>query len=210
MTKTSFYDTTPMQKNFKVSLDDKFFTNFNKLIQKNVYECFILCKNIYEADNFINIATETKLILQFLQLLGEDFCTDFHEKIFCKVAKEDTTIFENVILSLEQSFVFIDYANDIEAELPYDKLIVLTSNLIDFIVEFIVTKKEYSSILQKEIDRLFFTEPRMRAKKETKQTSSNESVKMKRHCTQQDLIRKYIITNEESEDEELQIERGSL
>ena len=47
-----------------------------------------------------------------------------------------------------------------------------------------------------------FTEPRMRAKKETKQTSSNESVKMKRHCTQQDLIRKYIITNEESEDEE--------
>ena len=161
MTKTSFYDTTPMQKNFKVSLDDKFFTNFNKLIQKNVYECFILCKNIYEADNFINIATETKLILQFLQLLGEDFCTDFHEKIFCKVAKEDTTIFENVILSLEQSFVFINYANDIEAELPYDKLIVLTSNLIDFIVEFIVTKKEYSSILQKEIDRLFFTEPRM-------------------------------------------------
>lgn len=46
-----------------------------------------------------------------------------------------------------------------------------------------------------------YTEPRVRSKKEIKQTPSNESVRMKRHCTQHDLIRKYNI-NEESEDDE--------
>ena len=157
ITKILFYDTTSIQKNFQVCLTQRFFINFNSLLQKYLYKCFVLCKNINECSFFIEISKVTKLILQFLQLLGEDFCTDFHDKIFTKVNDANTkTIFENVIDSLEYSVKYILISLDIKKELPYDKMIVLISNLIDFIVEFVVIQNEYSHILQREIDRLFF------------------------------------------------------
>ena len=46
-------------------------------------------------------------------------------------------------------------------EFIYDKLIVLMTNLIDFIIEFLVTNNKYSHILEKQISVLFFEEPKM-------------------------------------------------
>jgi hypothetical protein len=45
--------------------------------------------------------------------------------------------------------------------LPQDKLIVVMSNLIDFIIEFLVTKKKFFHILEKQIFELLFNEPKM-------------------------------------------------
>ena len=164
ITRNIFYDINLMQQNLKIVLDDTFFSNFNFLIQKNIYRNFILTKNIYETDKLIVLANKTKLILQFLQLLGEDYCTDFHDKIFLSREpdnKNKVSIFENVIISLKQTLILIFQNNNIEVELPQDKLIVLMSNLIDFIIEFIVTKQKFFPIIEKNISLLFFDEKKL-------------------------------------------------
>ena len=164
ITKTLFYDLKQMQHTFLLTLNNQFFTNFNVNLQKYIYRCFILGKNLHESNRFITLANETKLTLQFLQLLGEGFCTDFHDKIFLPINpenKDEKSIFENVILSLEQTIIFLQYGDEMNVEFIYDKLIVLMTNLIDFIIEFLVTNNKYSHILEKQISVLFFEEPKM-------------------------------------------------
>ena len=110
-----------MQQNFKIVLDNTFFSNFNSLLKKNIYRNFVLTKNINETNRHIYLANKTKLTLQFLQLLGEDFCTDFHEKIFLPINPENIeegSIFENVIISLKQTLIYIFQSHTIENELP--------------------------------------------------------------------------------------------
>ena len=164
ITKTLFYDLKKMQHNFLLTLNNHFFTNFSVNLQKYIYRCFILGKNLHESKRFITLANETKLTLQFLQLLGEGFCTDFHDKIFLPINpenKDEKSIFEIVISSLEQTIMFIQYADKMSIEFIYDKLIVLMKNLIDFIIEFLVTNHKYSRILEKQISVLFFENPKM-------------------------------------------------
>ena len=164
ITRNFFYDVGSMQQNLKLVLDNTFFSNFNSLLKKNIYRNFILTKNINETNRHIYLANKSKLTLQFLQLLGEDFCTDFHEKIFLPINpenKEEGSIFENVIISLKQTLIYIFQSHTIENELPQDKLIVIMSNLIDFIIEFLVTKKKFFHILEKQIFELLFIEPKI-------------------------------------------------
>ena len=169
ITKTLFYDTENMQKTCLTILDDTFFVNFNNSLHQYIYHSFILSKNIYESKRFDSRIYCTKLILQFLQLLGEGFCTDFHDKIFLPlinlkdINKEynEISIFENVINSLKQTIIFVYQTKKISVELPSDRLIVLMTNLIDFIIEYSVTLKEFSPILEEQIHKLLFVEPKM-------------------------------------------------
>ena len=169
ITKTLFYDTENMQKTCLTILDNTFFVNFNNSLQQYIYHSFILSKNIYESKRFESRIYCTKLILQFLQLLGEGFCTDFHDKIFLPlinlkgINKEynETSIFENVINSLKQTIIFVYQTQKILVELPSDRLIVLIIHLIDFIIEYSVTLKEFSPILEEQINKLLFVEPKM-------------------------------------------------
>ena len=78
-------------------------------------------KNISETNRHIALAQKTKLTLQFLQLLGEDFCTDFHEKIFLTTNpenKNEKPIFEHIIIFLKPILIFLFQSQDIEVELP--------------------------------------------------------------------------------------------
>ena len=59
--------------------------------------------------------------------------------------KNEKPIFEHIIISLKQILIFLFQSQDFEVELPYNKLIVVMTNLIDFIIEFLVTKKKFSS-----------------------------------------------------------------
>ena len=179
ITRIFFYDINSMQQNFKIVLDNTFYSNFNSLVQKCIYRNFVLTKNISETNRHIALAQKTKLTLQFLQLLGEDFCTDFHEKIFLTTNpenKNEKPIFEHVIISLKQTLIFLFQSQDIEVELPYDKLIVVMTNLIDFIIEFLVTKKKFSFILENQINNLFFGEPKMM---DLLNFKSNQNLKMR-------------------------------
>lgn len=52
-------------------------------------------------------------------------------------------------------FFLVKVDSLVEGELPYDKLIVLMTNIIDFLIEYKETSEEYNSILIANVLNLF-------------------------------------------------------
>ncbi len=241
ITKLIFYDCENMQKRFEYLINDKyFFPNLNKILNYYIVLTFSLYKNIYAFDRSLKIGNITKLIIQFLQTLGENFNSFFHDNIFkfqedipikekkfeeknneeqmkdgldLKDKKENEIdnrdnndnndnnnidgnddnktvktgnskkkkkkkkdkfdsfknisksipevkikyrIYESIINNLKRSYFFLDIEDLIDSELPYDKLVILTSNFIDFLIEYIETTNGNNEILNKYIKYLFF------------------------------------------------------
>jgi len=182
-----------------------------KYIHKIIYIVltFSLSKNPFAFDYCLRISNLTKLIIQFLQSLGERFNTDYHDNIFKfqnqikKEEKDDesesseesssssidnkqiiefskknnllirqnsstyntTTItnvnitktkYESVIYNLKRAFCLLDLENLINGEMPYDKLIIITTNFIDFLIEYIETTDDKIEIIDKNLGNLFF------------------------------------------------------
>lgn len=162
ITKIFFYDTEEMKELLMNLIVKTFFNNFQKVLQKNIYQTYLTCRNFTASINCMKVMNLSKLVLQFLQLLGEGFCINFQEIIFeKKIAENEPTIFQEVISTLQSSLVKLDYKCEIDAELPYDKLIILITNLIDFIIEYLVTKKDFAVYVEQSIDELLFQEPKM-------------------------------------------------
>lgn len=68
------------------------------------------------------------------------------------------TIFQLLIGSLKKCFFLVQVGAKIEGELPYDKLIVIMTNIVDFLIEFKETTEENNSILVSNVLDLFFGE----------------------------------------------------
>ena len=68
----------------------------------------------------------------------------------------DETIFQLLTGSLKKCYYLVQVGVKIEGELPYDKLIVLMTNIIDFLIEFKETTDENNSILVENVLDLFF------------------------------------------------------
>ena len=66
------------------------------------------------------------------------------------------TIFQLLTGSLKKCFFLVQVGARIEGELPYDKLIVLMTNIIDFLIEFKETTEENNSTLVSNVLELFF------------------------------------------------------
>ena len=66
------------------------------------------------------------------------------------------TIFQLLAGSLKKCFFLVQVGARIEGELPYDKLIVLMTNIIDFLIEFKETTEENNSTLVSNVLELFF------------------------------------------------------
>lgn len=150
--KICFYDTNEMQKNFKHLLNENFFNTMLKLLTQKMNLLYYACKNnIVSSKYLVHQISLSKISLQFIQLMGEDFNSFFHPIIF----KSDNSFFDFVIIHIKHIIMLLDLNQKIECELPYDKLIVTLSNLIEFVIEFIVTK-DYADTLEREIDKLLF------------------------------------------------------
>ena len=70
----------------------------------------------------------------------------------------EETIFQLLTGSLKKCYYLVQVGVKIEGELPYDKLIVLMTNIIDFLIEFKETTDENNSILVENVLDLFFGE----------------------------------------------------
>ena len=68
----------------------------------------------------------------------------------------DESIYTSMIRNLKVTFKLMEISNEINAELPYDKLIVLTTNIIDFLIEYIDTTDKNCVYIQNGIRNLFF------------------------------------------------------
>ena len=226
ITKLLFYDCEGMQSKFEYLINDKyFFSNINKLLNYYIVITFTLYRNIFAYDRILRIGNLTKLIIQFLQSLGEGFNTFFHDNIFKlrenipikekkfeeknleeddlidnnniiidnnividnddkTIKTEDTKkkkkkkkskkfenfknistsipefkinvpIYESIIYNLKRSYFFLDLDKLIDSEMHYDKLIILTTNFIDFLIEYIETTDDNIDLLKNYMKILF-------------------------------------------------------
>ena len=213
ITKMLFYDGDEMQTRFESLINDKFFfPNFNKLLNQNIVLSISLTRNIFAFDRAIRVTNLTKLIIQFLQSLGEGFNTTYHDNIFRfqsdvplkeedddeeeesednddeeeeevsptvieKNTETDTaklrtkikntlttiphiaihkTLYESVIYNLKRVFFLLDMDNLVDSEMPYDKLVILTTNFIDFLIEYIETTEDKEDIIKNNMLNLLF------------------------------------------------------
>ena len=236
ITRMCFYDSEKMQERFEDYVyDDNFFPNLNKLINYYIVLSFSLTKNIFAYKIAERVSNITKLLIQFVQALGEGFNKTYHNNIFKlqsdipkkeeeeempqdmlhegdstslessliknsdknsensdiklnisseeekdkknpknnkagnKLEKElmvlntsipsveiNRTIYESVTVNLKRALFLLDLDNIIDCEMPYDKLIILITNLIDFLIEYIETEDDKKEIIHNNMSSLFF------------------------------------------------------
>ena len=83
ITRMCFYDNENMQKRFKEYVyDQDFFPNLNKLINYYIVLSFSVTKNIFAYKYAERVSNITKLLIQFVQALGEGFNKTYHNNIF--------------------------------------------------------------------------------------------------------------------------------
>lgn len=261
--KMLFYDSEGTRKDMKflASVNNEnnlFFTKYNMILHKMFVHTFCTCRNIFFPELFVMYSNITKLLLQFLQLLGNSFDKSFHNVIFTlfkyeynetipikkkelnvnnndkkeinennkksQSPKKNTSIMKNsnnnkkngsvnvninepypvkknsdkrksnlrlkrrtksmnispqlsdniiadgidleinslclpfytlVIRNLIYSYNYLNLANQTPFEMPFDKLIVLSNNLIDFIIEYLDVNEEHCDIVNENIEKLF-------------------------------------------------------
>ena len=66
------------------------------------------------------------------------------------------TIYESVIINLKRALFLLDLNNAIDSDMPYDKLIILITNLIDFLIEYIETEDDKEKIIHNGMIQLCF------------------------------------------------------
>ena len=160
VTKMLFYDTEATQENLKFILNTEYETFFKRLLEilKIQYvHLFTASRNIFIPSIFLSITNLTKLLLQFLQLLGEGFNKTFHNKI---LGDPDTdfftqdTFYRGFVQNLVYASQFMSSEKLTNYEMPYDKLVVLTSNLVDIIVEYMEVIPDMSGIVNNGMSQL--------------------------------------------------------
>jgi hypothetical protein len=117
-----------------------FFVEYFKMLRESIGVTMVSAKNFFLISEFgKNFNLKTKLMVQFLQLLSEGFCTSFDKKIFLPIDIEGTqvTIFEFFMKQLQMALDCINLKKVINGETPYDTLVVYISNVVDFLQEFI-------------------------------------------------------------------------
>ena len=242
-----FYDSENMQEKFEDYVhDENFFPNLNKLINYYIVLSFSVTKNIFAYKYAERVSNITKLLIQFVQALGEGFNKTYHNNIFrlqSQIPKEENeeiddknvpkaesissessfedniinndnmiqekenlsenedneenisnknneelklienllvlktpvpdveitrTIYESVIINLKRALFLLDLDNVIDSEMPYDKLIILITNLIDFLIEYIETEEDNKKIVHSGMSQLCFG-----SKEEIKDNNNN-------------------------------------
>ena len=210
LTKMMFYDSEGMQPKFTIILKDQyFFPNINNTLNKYMVLVLSLSKNIYAYELAGEITNLNKLIIQFIQALGEGFNFTYHDDIFHSKKKSDTqtnntndtniinnnieryeeeknnkyaesfrnyglktfdrynnnspqiielkkTIYDSIINNLKYALYKLDLDNFTDSELPYDKLIIFVTNIIDFIIEYIYSTDDNNDLIRTNFKRFLF------------------------------------------------------
>ena len=138
--------------------DETLFYNLQNLLKEKICLQLVTVKKCKLFQFFLDICCETKSIIQFFQLLGEGHNKEFQTLIVNGknmnnynnnnniILKENNKINNNKNLSvfsilcrtLEKCLDLINIYSEEETdgEMAYDKLILLTENIVQFIIEF--------------------------------------------------------------------------
>ena len=220
--KMLFYDSSGSRGDIKFLKEQQynnFFKQYNFILHKMLIHTYSTCRNIFVPDLFLLYSNITKLLLQFLQLLGDGFDKTFNPIIFTLFKyddpfkgqdKDDTKkptprdtkknslkpqqvtkkkhhgrnsmrisstanevisdlvngsmldmqaqnmpFYTFIVRNLMDAYQYLNLPEQMQFEMPFDKLIVLCNNLIDFITEYIDVNEEYGDVVNGNIERLF-------------------------------------------------------
>jgi hypothetical protein len=231
LTKMMFYNSEGMQNKFeKIVKDQYFFPNLNNILNKYMVLVFSLSKNIYAYELAREITNLNKLIIQFIQALGEGFNFTYHDNIFrfpkirnsglhtintrtqtidrfeeeknsfyaqinfrqnyalkalnrnsessTQIIALKKTIYESLLNNLKYALYKLDLDNMTDSELPYDKLIIFISNIIDFIIEYIDSTDDNNDIIKMNLKKLLLgTKLKNKTKKEFRTIDEKQIIK---------------------------------
>ena len=134
--------------------DEILFFNLQSLLKEKICLQLITVKKCKLFQYFLELCCETKNIIQFFQLLGEghnkEFQTlivngknidNYNNNLAIKENKNNNnnlSVFHTLCQTLEKCLEVINIFSEEETdgELTYDKLILLTENIVQFIIEF--------------------------------------------------------------------------
>ena len=128
--------------------EETFFNNLVSILRENININIIMSKNIVISKRYEKINYSTKILIQFFQLLGEGHNKDFQNLIITgqfnntfelqKDEIDNINVFNIMCNTLGIILnCFIRYKNLLlKGELPFDKLVILLYNILQFIIEY--------------------------------------------------------------------------
>jgi hypothetical protein len=121
-------------------MNKDFFVEFFHVLRDSIGVTMVSAKNFFLINDFgKTFHLKTKLMVQFLQLLSEGFCSYFDKKIFVPIRSGNgqQAIYFFFMNQLKEAFKCINMTRVINSETPYDTLVVYISNIVDFLKEYI-------------------------------------------------------------------------
>ena len=137
------------KEDFK-NYDELLFYNLQKYLQERITLQLVTVKKCKLSNLFLELCCETKNIIQFFQLLGEGHNKSFqtlivngknktnYSLINNQLKNNNISVFHILSYTLKKCLELINIYSEEETdgELTYDKLILLTENIVQFIIEF--------------------------------------------------------------------------
>ena len=137
------------KEDFK-NYDECLFYNLQKYLQERISLQLVTVKKCKIANLFLELCCETKSIIQFFQLLGEGHNKSFQTLIVNgknklnyplsnnQLKNYNISVFHILCFTLKKCLDLINIYSqeETDGELTYDKLIILTENIVQFIIEF--------------------------------------------------------------------------
>ena len=137
--------------NFELkNYDEILFYNLQNLLKDKISLQLVTVKKCKLFNFFLELCCETKNIIQFFQLLGEGHNKEFQTLIVNgknmtnynlaskEIKNNNLSVFHTLCQNLEKCLELINIFTEEETdgEMTYDKLILLTENIVQFIIEF--------------------------------------------------------------------------
>ena len=106
-----------------------------------------------DSDNNNNLIINEETIEKAIKMTVKK---ELNKRRVVPLRSMDWTIYDSMIYNLRIIYHLMNLSTSIEGELAFDKLCILTSNIIDFLIEYIDTKKDLNYIIDNNIKDLFF------------------------------------------------------
>ena len=152
---------------------------FNTTFHDKIFHSLKTNKNPLNINNnfnqFIDKYEEEKNESENLNYIGKySFNGNYNEQqnsLFM-----DKSIYASIINNLNYALYNLDLENLLDSELPNDKLIILVSNCIDFIIEYIDSIDKYKDNIKKCLSYLLLNDKILKSLKKTKSRKNTEVI----------------------------------
>ena len=105
-----------------------------------------------ESDS-VNFAIDEEKVEKAISMTVKN---EMNKRRVIPLIESKKNIYQSMIYNLRLIYHLMNLNTIIEGELPFDRLCVLTTNIIDFIIEYIDTKKDLTYIIDENIKSLIF------------------------------------------------------